>query len=153
MAVEVLWPDGREGPAALAADGQRLLELVDADDAELAVTLCDDAHIRQLNARWRQVDASTDVLSFPQGDMPPGAPRALGDVVISEPTARRQASAHGHATEVELRVLLVHGLLHLLGHDHEEAEALRRMRAEEIRLLEALGLPGQGLVSRAGPPH
>lgn len=132
-------------PERLEADGDRLLEVIGRGDAELSVLLADDSLVRSLNAQWRGIDAPTDVLSFPQDDE-----RLLGDVVISTETAGRQAAELGHALDVEVRVLLVHGLLHLLGQDHElgDAEAAA-MRAEEVRLLAALGVPeGAALVGR-----
>jgi len=149
MPAEVLWAGRDDGDDALEADAERLLLLMELDHAELAITLCDDAHIQELNRTWRDKDAPTDVLSFPQGDTPPGAPPILGDVVISVDTAARQATERGHTAEVELRVLMVHGLLHLLGHDHHDDSERAAMRGEELRLLQALGLDGVGLVSRA----
>jgi probable rRNA maturation factor len=132
-------------PPRFSDDAQRVLELLGRAGAELSVVLCDDAFIRPLNAQWRDRDAATDVLSFPQDD-----PMLLGDVVISVQTAARQATELGHPLEAELRVLLVHGVLHLLGHDHHDDDGAQRMRAEEARLLAALGVTGgPGLVERA----
>ncbi|RME29080.1 MAG: rRNA maturation RNase YbeY [Deltaproteobacteria bacterium] len=125
----------------------------DADPAELSVVLCDDATMTPLNAQWRGRSGPTDVLSFPQEEgealaLPPGVPRQLGDLVISVDTARRQAAELKHGLEEELRVLVVHGLLHLLGHDHETGpDDAARMQAEERRVLAALG-GGQGLIGR-----
>ncbi|MCK6503600.1 rRNA maturation RNase YbeY [Myxococcota bacterium] len=133
--------------AALAALGLRAVEL--------SVLLCDDEVIAPLNQDWRGVEGPTDVLSFAMDEgeelvLPPGIPRPLGDLVISVQTAARQAAGLGHPLELELRVLVVHGLLHLLGHDHETGdEDAAAMRAEEARLLSLLG-GGQGLVARAG---
>jgi probable rRNA maturation factor len=80
----------------------------------VSILLCGDGRMRSLNRLWRGIDRPTDVLSFPSGE------RAfLGDLVIDVPYAARQARRLGHATERELKVLLAHGLLHLLGHDHE----------------------------------
>ena len=90
-----------------------------------AVRFVSDREMRRLNASFRRRDETTDVLSFPAraGDrgvpQPPAAARHLGDVVISVPAARRQAGRLGHGVDVELRVLLLHGVLHCLGHDHE----------------------------------
>ncbi len=121
---------------ALEADGERLLAALGLEDCELSVVLGDDTFVRELNATWRAVDAPTDVLSFPQDARP-----LLGDVVIGVETAARQASELGHALDVEARVLLVHGLLHLTGHDHERgASAAKAMRKEEARLLAVLGI-------------
>ena len=88
--------------------------------AELSVALCSDDHIKSLNAEWRGKDAPTDVLSFPQEAF--GNVVVLGDCVISVDTAKRQAAEVGHTLLDECRVLLVHGLLHLAGFDHEEGE-------------------------------
>jgi len=92
------------------------------------------------------------VLSFPQlmEGGPSGMPLVLGDIVISHDTAARQANELGHTVEDELRVLLVHGLLHLLGHDHEQEDEARAMRAEEARAMASL-CPhlSIGLIARA----
>lgn len=149
MPAEVFHADGREGPEALQAAADRALELVDRSEAELSVMLCDDDAIAELNAQWRGKDQPTDVLSFPQGEGPPGAPPALGDVVISLDTAGRQADEAGHPLATELVVLLVHGLLHLLGHDHHEEAERAAMRAEESRVLTALGHDAASLIARA----
>lgn len=134
---------------------QHALEALGLDQVELSVLLCDDEVIAALNAEWREVEGPTDVLSFPQEDedwaLPEGMPRALGDVVISLDTAQRQAEALGHGLEQELRVLLVHGLLHLLGHDHEEdEEEAAAMREAEAGLLAAMGQSDVGLIARSG---
>lgn len=134
--------------AAVASDAARLLEALSLPDAELSVLLCGDARIQELNRDWRGIDAATDVLSFPQGTLPGGVP-VLGDVVVSVPTAARQAADAGHDLRAELRVLLVHGVCHLLGHDHHDEAEARVMRAEEERLLRALGEGAAGLVRRA----
>jgi probable rRNA maturation factor len=106
--------------------------------------------IRGLNRRWRGVDTATDVLSFPAGD-DPGPERHLGDVVISREMAARQARHEGHSLATELRVLALHGLLHLLGYDHERDSG--RMARVERRLRRQGGLPA-GLIERgpAGSP-
>lgn len=106
--------------AVLAAEGAPTA-------AEVSVLYCDDPAIQALNRGYRGKDRPTDVLSFPQDD-----PALLGDVVISVPTARRQARAHGHSLAQEVEWLFVHGVLHLLGHDDatdaEAAEMTRRAR-------------------------
>jgi probable rRNA maturation factor len=104
-----------------------LHELAPTADS-FAVRFTGDRAMRELNRRYRGKDHPTDVLSFPGTTSPEG--RHLGDVVIAVPTARRQAAAAGHSAHRELRVLLLHGLLHCLGHDHEtdggEMERLER---------------------------
>ncbi len=107
--------------------------------AELSIAITEDTTVRELNRRYRGVDAPTDVLSFASGEadfvVPPGRARQLGEIVISHQTARRQAEDAGHPVETELAHLLVHGILHLLGHDHESPAEARSMRAREEALL------------------
>ena len=100
--------------------------------AELSVSLVDDTAIRKLNRAYLHIDAPTDVLSFAQGEgepfaRPDGAPRHLGDVIVSLDTARRQAAEHSIDVQDEVAHLLVHGVLHLLGYDHAEPEEEREM--------------------------
>jgi probable rRNA maturation factor len=109
---------------------------------QVTVALVPDTRVRSLNRRYRRHDATTDVLSFPAGE-----PHELGDVVIAEGVARRQARAAGHSLQIELRVLALHGLLHLLGYDHEQDGG--RMARVERRLRRAGGLPA-GLIEREG---
>jgi len=93
--------------------------------------------MRALNRRWRKKDKTTDVLAFPAGGGP--GPDALGDVVISVPVARRQAAKAGWPLEKEAMLLLIHGVLHLLGYDHEKsAKAAHEMADEQKRLFGAV---------------
>lgn len=108
----------------------------------VAVTLVTDNRIRELNRVHRKIDTVTDVLSFPLlGDdgaefiLPDGAPVHLGDVVLSIEQARRQAEDYGHAFEREIAYLTAHGVLHLLGHDHDEDIDRVEMRAREEEIL------------------
>jgi probable rRNA maturation factor len=135
----------------------------------VGIAIVSDARIRQLNQRFRGIDHVTDVLSFPAGpelpasSLQPPASRAssvssvveipadvmerfLGDIVIARGVARRQARAARHSERTEIRVLALHGLLHLLGYDHERDDGL--MRRVEGRLRRKGGLPG-GLIERA----
>lgn len=110
--------------------------------AELSILLADDATIHELNRTYRDTDAPTDVLSFAQGEgepfaLPEGAARHLGDVAISVDTARRQAAEYGLILQDEVSHLLVHGVLHLLGYDHQDAEDAAAMRLQEERILGA----------------
>ena len=125
---------------SLVADGDAVLEVLGMPQAELSLLLCDDAFILPLNRDYRGKDQPTDVLSFAQREGEGADPEdpLLGDVIISVETARRQARERGHSLEVELRVLLVHGILHLLGHDHELDAEADVMEAEEGRLLALL---------------
>ena len=110
-------------------------------DAELSVLLVGDKAMRSLNRRYRNKDRTTDVLSFPlqEGRFTSIQPHVLGDIVVCLPAAGRQAKAAGDTSLVEIRRLLVHGYLHLLGYDHENGGAeARRMEGRERRLREAL---------------
>ena len=114
----------------------------------VVIVLTGDIAMRRLNRQWRQVDRPTDVLSFPADDDGPRAPgqaRHLGDIVIATGVARRQAARAGHGYATELKVLALHGLLHLLGHDHETDEG--QMRRLEARLRRKGGL-ASGLIER-----
>lgn len=118
----------------------------------VAVVLVGDAAMRRLNRQWRGMDYATDVLSFPADDDGPrvrGRLRHLGDVVIATGVAQRQAREAGHAYGTELKVLALHGLLHLLGYDHETDTG--RMARVERRLRRQGGLPS-GLIERGREP-
>jgi probable rRNA maturation factor len=121
---------------------------------ELAIALVSDARIRALNRQFRRKDSPTDVLSFANeeaGREPPDLrPRVLGDIVISTMTARRQAAEAGHSYASELKVLALHGLLHLLGYDHDHPADEGRMARVERRLSAEGGLR-VGLIEREGP--
>ncbi len=111
---------------------ERLVATLAPEAESLGIRFAGDREVRRLNRTYRGKDRPTDVLSFP------GEDGHLGDILISVPVARRQAAAAGHAVERELQVLLLHGLLHCLGHDHEtdggEMERLeRRLRRTWIR--------------------
>jgi len=116
----------------------RILNDWGRSDAELSLLITDDEEIWSLNRLYRSVDRPTDVLSFSQleGEGPPTTPELLGDVVISWETAERQAAELGHTLLEELRRLLIHGVLHLLGYDHEKDDAgARAMREAEEKYL------------------
>ena len=144
--VDVLWDRDDTIDEALidqvTAWGEALLLATDSSQRSLSIVLTDDPSIHALNQQWRDVDAPTDVLSFPmdESESPqiPGMPSPLGDVVISIETAARQAPEHAYSLEDELRFLLVHGVCHLQGHDHGEPDEAAEMRQEEARLLATL---------------
>jgi probable rRNA maturation factor len=126
-------------PNRVRLAGERMLEAIGREDAELSIMLCDDETIHELNRDYRKKDRPTDVLSFAMqegegGDLHPGL---LGDVVISVDTARRQAADRGWTIAAEIRFLLAHGLLHLLGHDHRTRDEERRMLAMGDALIAA----------------
>lgn len=107
-------------------------------DRELSVLFVDDQSMRELNRRFRSLDRTTDVLSFPMQEGPDSGinPFLLGDVVICADAAGRQARSRKHTVEKEVDVLLIHGVLHLLGYDHVGLERRRReMRQRERELL------------------
>lgn len=112
-----------------------------SSESELSILLTDDARLQALNQKYLGIDAPTDVLSFPASETDPetGAPY-LGDILISIPRAQAQAEAAGHPLEAELQLLIVHGVLHLLGHDHAEANEKARMWKAQSEILERLGL-------------
>jgi probable rRNA maturation factor len=122
--------------AALAA-AESLLTEYDRADAEVSVLLVDDPAIHELNRVWRGYDKPTDVLSWPLEEESPlmSGEDALGDVVISLDTATRQAEARGWTVEEETALLLVHGILHLLGHEDESIEGADAMKQIEKRIL------------------
>ena len=155
-------PKSRPARAKSGADGRSLFVTVTAPDGplpsgrglgswlsktapagvrgEVTVALVSDARMRTLNRTFRGADYATDVLSFPLS-----AERYLGDVVIATGVARRQAAAVGHSVTTELRVLALHGLLHLLGYDHERDQG--EMKRIEAKLRKKGGLR-EGLIAR-----
>lgn len=110
-------------------------------DADLTLVLTDDAQLHTLNREYLGVDAPTDVLSFPADETDPdtGAPY-LGDILISVPYAARQCAQAGNTLDAELQLLTVHGVLHLLGHDHAEPDEKTRMWQAQSEILAGLGL-------------
>jgi probable rRNA maturation factor len=115
---------------------------------DVCVALVSDARIKALNRQFRGKDKVTDVLSFPSGPATPietGTRRFLGDVVIASGVAKKQAKAAGHSLNIEIRILALHGLLHLLGYDHEADDG--KMARVEARLRKKAGLP-EGLIER-----
>jgi len=125
---------------------RRMFAALALGSAELSVVLTRDARIHELNRTFRQVDRPTDVLAFAmrEGEGGEVGDDLLGDVIISVETARRQAVKAGHDVLAEVTMLMAHGLLHLLGWDHDTAPKDRRMRAETARLV--------ALASEAGAP-
>jgi len=152
--------------AALRATLERLLAELDARDATVSLSLVRDPEMRELNREHRRRDSATDVLSFPlyepaaferNGRTHLRAPlgtseRMLGDIVISVDTARAQAAEYDAPLEREIERLLIHGVLHLCGHDHERPDERRAMEREERRLAEAIGMPWPYLGAPAPVP-
>lgn len=144
MVEPIVWIEG-PGADDLLGTARQLMACVAGLEAaqgrgeplELSVLLTGDAEIRELNARWRGIDQPTDVLSFPMDGGP-----VLGDVAISVEMAAARVAPGEWALEDELLFLLIHGVLHLLGLDHQEEDQTARMEAEEQALWTAMGRVG-----------
>lgn len=132
-----------------------MLAALQMPDAELSIVLTGDDQIRKLNRMYRKKDRATDVLAFAQreGELGELAGALLGDVVVSVPTARRQAAAAGRDVRSEVMQLLAHGLLHLLGWDHDTPAADRRMRRETDRLCAAADAASRARDGKAAAPR
>lgn len=128
-----------------AARATLVAALPRGESGEVSIVLGDDRRMRDLNRRWRGKDRPTNVLSFPnQAPVSTGARRGLpllGDVFLGLETVRAQAAAWRRPLPHHLAHLVTHGVLHLLGHDHEREAETRRMEAIEIRVLDGLGVP------------
>src|SRR5262245_62846057 len=133
MPVEIIRrkDDGKFSSRKLKKIAQKALEIVEQDHAELCLILVGDAEIRKLNAKFRKKDYPTDVLSFPAGDQLPEGLSILGDVVISVEKARTQSKERRRTLNEEMVTLLIHGIVHLLGYDHERS-------AKDARIMERL---------------
>ena len=118
---------------------QRLLDAIGRTEAVVSITLVGDARMRTLNRNFRAADRPTDVLSFPLHDRTQRD--VLGDIVISVDTAVRQAAAYDAPLQRELERLLIHGILHLVGHDHHRPRERARMEREGRRLARTIGMP------------
>jgi len=106
-----------------------------------SVLFTDDSALRRLNAAYRGKDAPTNVLAFPAGDAGPGgAPDHLGDIALARETCAREAAAAGKAVRDHAAHLVLHGLLHLIGYDHETDEEADEMETMEVRLLAEMGV-------------
>ena len=138
LALDALSTLSKSGLARFLASARRAIELT----GEVDVLLTSDAEIKRLNKAFRGMNKATDVLSFPA---PEEAEGLAGDLAVSLDTAARQAAEHGHSLRDEVRILLLHGLLHLAGEDHETDSG--EMAAREAELRKTLKLP-EGLIAR-----
>lgn len=126
--------------ADLRAWARGALDALDADGA-LAIRVVDEAESAAMNRRWRGKSGPTNVLSFSL-ELPPGVPaRELGDVVICAPVVAREAAAQEKPADAHWAHMVVHGVLHLLGHDHQREHEAERMEALETEILARLGFP------------
>ena len=123
--------------AAAALSGQ----LDTPAESSLTVRVTGDAEVQALNKQFLAIDAPTDVLAFPAGDSIENEPPYLGDIIISLEAAKRQAVTGGHPLAHEVELLVVHGILHLLGHDHDDPDKKAAMWAAQAVVLGALGNP------------
>jgi probable rRNA maturation factor len=125
-----------ERPVHLALKHQK-----ESLEVDISVVLTDSRSLQELNRHYLGIDAPTDVLSFPASESDPetGA-RYLGDILIAVPYARKSARKAGHSLEAELQLLVVHGMLHLLGHDHAKPREKARMWKAQREILTQLGL-------------
>jgi len=122
----------------LEIQSRDILFFLECGNQELSILLTDDKKIRKLNKKYRGQDRATDVLSFPQNEEEENKPNyhLMGDVVISTATAERQASQHGLSLEEEIVLLLIHGILHLLGFNHERSEEAYHMKKKTRELFD-----------------
>ena len=126
--------------ARLDRQARAVLSDVGEASAELGILFVGDQRMRTLNRQYRGKDRTTDVLAFAMREAPHSSSAVLGDVVIAVPTAVRQAKEGHRSLDEELTVLLVHGILHLCGYDHERSEKeARRMQRRERMILRSLG--------------
>ncbi|MBI3356131.1 MAG: rRNA maturation RNase YbeY [Nitrospirae bacterium] len=139
--------------ASLMRVAELVLEAIGETQSELSVELVGDQRMRRLNREYRKKDRSTDVLAFAMRESHNPCPTMLGDVVISVPTAIRQAREAGRSLNHELAALLVHGVLHLCGYDHERnKKEAARMHRRERAILRTIG-PVPSLVTRRAEPR
>lgn len=151
VTVQVAHPQGKRFSRQVTELARTFLGRLELTGCELSISLVGDHAIRRLNRTWRKKDKATDVLSFPAGDLPKGTPgpRQLGDVVISLDTAKRQAGEYERTMESEVSRYLAHGLLHLLGYDHERPRDAQKMARAEEELLGESGMVGDAVAPRA----
>jgi probable rRNA maturation factor len=127
---------------------ETILDAVGESESELSIELVGDRRIRSLNKQYRGQDIATDVLAFALREAPGPMSPVIGDVVISIPTASRQAIIHRHSVDKELAILLIHGILHLCGYDHERGpKEAARMKLHERMLLKRV-LPVPSLIAQ-----
>jgi len=126
--------------AHIAQAVQITLDHQQADsDSDLSIVFSDDAHLQALNHQFMGIDAPTDVLSFPAELIDPDSGKTyLGDIIISVERANAQANAQGHSAAAEILLLIVHGTLHLLGHDHADAEEKRQMWSAQAAIIDQI---------------
>ena len=140
-------PPARSGRRPIKKFARCVLRHLEKRNWSVSILLCDDSKIRQLNRDYREKDSATDVLSFPQAEVPipKNGHRAVGDIAISTETMRRNALSRGESIDAELKRLVVHGLLHLDGMDHDDSDEDDEMLNLQESLL--LKLPQKRIVA------
>jgi len=134
-------------PARIEQEARAILDALGCPEKELSILLVDDLQIADLNATYLNREGPTNVIAFPMqaGEFADISPELLGDVVISVDTAEREGTAAGMDVEARTVELLVHGVLHLMGYDHEHDEAeARRMEKKSVAVLEVIGMRSGG---------
>ena len=134
-------------PARIELKAQAILDALGCPEKELSILLVDDLQIADLNTTYLNREGPTNVIAFPmqEGEFADISPDLLGDVVISVDTAEREGAAAGMDVETRTVELLVHGVLHLMGYDHEhDEEEARRMEEKSLAVLEAIGMRSGG---------
>ncbi|MDW7759392.1 MAG: rRNA maturation RNase YbeY [Acidobacteriota bacterium] len=121
-------------PAVLGRLLERLCRHYGHEESDVTLVLAGDRAVRTLNRQYRRLDRTTDVLSFPIKEKSAEGRHYLGDLIIAVPTAFRQARIRGHSLDRELRTLVIHGFLHLVGFDHEKRPGDRHEETEALRL-------------------
>lgn len=144
-------PDPASIGALLERAAQETLRTASMEEVDLSIVITDDAQLQELNRQYLGSDMPTDVLSFPAEETDPDSGEVyLGDILISLPRATAQASAGGHPVEDELQLLAVHGVLHLLGHDHADETEKAEMWQAQAEILKYLGCSIPGPASPTG---
>lgn len=147
MTAEVAVQTGPEGVGfaqALKAAAEATMQDQDIHEGSVTVVLADEPGMCELNLQYAGIDAPTDVLSFPNGDVDPESNTVhLGDVILCPPVALQGAARGRHSLLDELSLLTVHGVLHLLAHDHSEPSERERMWEAQNRILRRLGSPAR----------
>jgi probable rRNA maturation factor len=142
IAVEApAWTGMPDAQAAIRSAVEAAIADVGPENAEIGIVLADDARVRSLNRTWLGDDKPTNVLSFPAPDRPAAGVRFLGDVIFALETSQREAVAEDKPLDHHLSHLAVHGVLHLLGFNHERDDEAEVMEQRERKILAQLGIP------------
>ncbi len=141
---------GEETRRVIVSAAEKTLLMEKSGDCEVSIFITNDAEIHRLNSLYRDVDSPTDVLAFAMREGVDGELNSdiLGDVVVSLPRAEQQASTYDHSLDMEMSLLVSHGVLHLLGYEHEEKDDIWVMKQKQREILRSLGFDLTGFVDR-----